>query len=141
MICQQGRLVAIDRQRALIEVFPGQACATCRAGRGCGMAIFSGWFARGPLRVALPLEPGWKRGDSIALEIPPGALLRLAWFAYGVPLLLLLAGLAAGMVVAHFTGLNQDLAAAVAGALGLAGGIVLIRRGAGREIPLAGVRR
>lgn len=141
MICQQGRLVAIDHQRALIEVPPGKACAACRAGRGCGMAIFSGWFARGPLRVALPLEAGWKRGDSIELEIPPGALLRLAWRAYGTPLLLLLTGLAGGTVAARFTALHPDLAAAGGGALGLALGMALLRRRAGSELPLKGVRR
>ncbi len=141
MICQQGRLIAINARRALVEVKSGRGCAACRAGKGCGMAIFSGWFARGPIRLTLAARADWNVGDRIELRISPGALVRLAWTVYGVPLLLLLAGLGSGALVAPLGGVNPDIGAVVGGVFGLAAGLWLLRRHAATSLPLEAVRR
>ena len=121
---------------ALVEVSSGRACQVCRSGKGCGIGIFSGWMARGPMRLTLPMGTGWCIGDRIDLTITPSLLLKLTWIAYGLPLLLLLGGLAAGVLAAALTATNPDILAGLGGLAGLAGGIWWMRKRAHLGLPI-----
>lgn len=74
-------------------------------------------------RLSLPLARFRRAplaGEDVLLVMPEGWLARTAWRGYGVPLVGLLAGAAAGHLLAPLLGLPQDplaLAGALAGTL------------------------
>lgn len=77
-----------------------------------------------PHTVTVRNDAGAKVGDTVALELPGKDLVRAVLLAYGVPLVMFLAGLAMGAPVARSLGLaiNPSLAAAIGGILLLAAG-------------------
>ncbi|MEM7278620.1 MAG: SoxR reducing system RseC family protein [Pseudomonadota bacterium] len=62
-------------------------CAACEQGRGCGAGLLRFSQPRTKLSISTKDWPDLKVGDSVALHLPPKALLRLSACGYGVPLL------------------------------------------------------
>ena len=125
MLRRHGRIVTLERQRAIVEVAAaGGGCARCASGRGCGLGF--GRAAGGDKRLlSLPLPPGLRLrvGDTVELGVEDAGLLGATLLAYGVPL----ASLALAVLVASALGLGDAAAASLALA-SLALAVVLARR-------------
>lgn len=77
-----------------------------------------------PHTVTVRNDAGAEVGDTVALELPGEDLVRAVLLAYGVPLVMFLAGLGVGAPAARSLGLtmNPSLASAFGGVLFLAAG-------------------
>ncbi len=95
------------------------------------MGLVSG--GREPLEVEAvvdPAEGSFRPGERVELECPPGDVLRLSAWAYGLPLLLALFGSLGGLRFG-------DAGTAIGALAGLAAGFLLARRhfrAAGRQL-------
>ncbi|AZT83078.1 sigma E positive regulator RseC/MucC [Marinobacter sp. NP-4(2019)] len=122
MITENGRVVAIDGERAWVQTIRNSACQSCAARHGCGQRALAGVTGGRANQVLVANELDARVGDEVTLAIDEAALLRASLLVYAVPLLLMVTG----AVLGHGAG-GQDLVA-IAGALtGLAGGFMLIR--------------
>lgn len=115
MICQNGFISRIQDGQARISIQPRTACRACAAGKGCGMGLFTGLFSRQGVGIEIPVQPSWKPGDTVAVQVESGELTRLAARAYGFPLVAFLVG--AGAVAWLLPpGAGADLGGLAAGA-------------------------
>lgn len=125
-----GIVVRVDGEHAWVRAeSAGKACGACAQRDSCGS------FSIGNLMDGLPAQDGQKRllrlpntiharpGDAVVICAAEGMVLRAVWRAYGVPLLLGLAGAMAGK--AWLGGEGFALLGMLAG---LAGGFLLMRR-------------
>lgn len=125
-----GIVVRVDGEHAWVRAeSAGKACGACAQRDGCGS------FSIGNLMDGLPAQDGQKRllrlpntiharpGDAVVICAAEGMVLRAAWHAYGIPLLLALLGAIAGK--AWF---DNEITAIVGMLGGLVGGFMLMRR-------------
>lgn len=139
MLVQTGRVMEIDPATGELTVGfePSNACAACAAGEGCGLGIFARLFNRRVQSIRLQgdllrVEP--EPGQSVNVAIPERWLLTAAFWVYGLPLLLGLAGAAAGAVIgggvveASSAPYLFDLLVAGAGAAGVVTALLVQRR-------------
>jgi sigma-E factor negative regulatory protein RseC len=130
VIEQQGRVDALDGDRAWVHVGTRSGCSACDAGRGCGAGIFGRLLNRRTARVSvvnrLQLEPG----APVLIGLPERAFLTLVLRLYGWPLLTAIGagGLAWFAVADRWAPGDWRLDALVLIAAVLAGGLAL-RRG------------
>lgn len=125
----EARVVAIDGHHATVSVEAVAACARCAAGHGCGAGLLQKGRTRliqARLGDGLDLAPG----DRVRLELTPDHLLRAAWLAYGLPLLVLVLAVAAAARISE----AGEFVVVASGAVGLicgllAGRLVLNRSG------------
>ncbi|MAD44190.1 MAG: hypothetical protein CMI02_19170 [Oceanospirillaceae bacterium] len=101
-----------------VEGVQKSACNSCNARSGCGQHSLSK-LGR-PMRLWVEGGSDLKVGQEVVLSMPSGGLAMSALLLYGLPLLTLLAGAAAGQ-------LYGDLMAVAGGLAGLAGGFLLAR--------------
>lgn len=99
MIETPARITRLDGDQAWVVSAAPASCGAC-GGRGCGSSIFSRVLhADEPeYRVANPI--GATVGEAVVIGLPDGALLGAAFFAYLLPLLLLLTGALLGHAIA-----------------------------------------
>jgi positive regulator of sigma E activity len=115
----QGTILAIransGRRVAVLEVAGEQACARCAAGKGCGAGIVSS--ANGLQLIDVPLSDtdNLHEGQTVALKLQGGSLLRAASIVYGWPLLGALLGAAAGLSRSEATAALMALSGLFAG--------------------------
>jgi sigma-E factor negative regulatory protein RseC len=99
-----GIVVGYEAQRLIVEMTAQESCEQCAQGRGCGLGLLA---RRGHQRIAVALpEPfqqgeqcgpqGYTLGDRVTISLPSTSVTLLAFFIYGLPLLLalLLSGVA-----------------------------------------------
>ncbi len=112
-----ARVLAIQSERVEVEACSTGRCAQCPG--GCNWGGF-----RGPRRLllTLPRDLDLRPGDRVWIALSRRAMLRGAWWAYGLPLLGLLVGAGAGNL------LGGDQPALGGGLLGVALGWWLARR-------------
>ncbi len=126
----RGRVVTVskDTPSAVVEVITAISCARCAAGKGCGAGLAGGGRKSRRIEAHIALGLDVREGDEVSIELAPRHLLNAALLVYGMPL----GGALLGAVIAYSLGFG-DLHAAVAGLLGIAAGIAVARRRAGRE--------
>lgn len=130
MIKETGRVERVEDGYAWVVCAGQAACARCAEGRGCGGGLLGRLLGDRLHRVrVLAGRHALQAGDRVELGLEESALLRGALRVYGLPLLGLL-GLP--LLVRVVTGLSADGPMLVAGLLGLAGGLVVARRGSSR---------
>lgn len=138
MITQQGRVIALEGDAALVRIGAASGCPACDAGKGCGAGIFGRLLRNRPVTIQVPNSLGAEVGQPVQFGIPEQRFLALVFRMYVVPLIAGLLGAAVGFGLAVRVGL-QGLAAdfgALAFAIGSAGlALVWIRRRLG-EFPL-----
>lgn len=114
----------IDRQHALVEVQPAvSGCGRCGETGGCGSGLLN--QALRPqknqiYRVANRI--GAQVGDNVTISVPDGAVLRAALLAYLLPVLLVIAGAAAGTLFS-----SSDAVAVLGASIGLMLGLIFLR--------------
>lgn len=128
MIEEQGRVVAIDADRAWIEMRRAGACGACASKQGCGAANLARLFGDRYTRVQVANTLGLRTGDEVVLGVPEHALLRGAAWLYGLPLALFIVGAVVGELSARAWSLSSDSAAALFAFGGLMLGLWMARR-------------
>ncbi len=129
MIENAGVVVRLEGDYAWVQAEgEGAACGACASKGGCQSAATAsvlegalGQPARRLLRLANTIQA--RPGDAVVICVADGIVLRAVWLAYGVPLLLALAG---AMVFVSVTG--SELAAVTGMLCGLFGGYLIMRR-------------
>lgn len=126
-------MVALEGDCAWVETQRRSACGNCLAEHGCGTGALAGFFAQRRARVRALNRPGARVGDAVVVGLREDALVRGSLAMYLLPVLALLGGGLAGEALAGAAGLvARDGAAVVAGLLGLAAGLLGVRRYAQR---------
>ena len=143
MICHQGRVLSVKHNTAIIVVDPEHACQACAQGKGCGMSIFSRWLGSRSINLQVSTRAVWLPGQAVSLKVAPVLLLRMAAWAYGVPLLGFVAGAGLATLSVHDTlgGAGTDLVALLCGIGGLLIGALGVRRWAAPLVLSAGIGR
>jgi sigma-E factor negative regulatory protein RseC len=142
MIENDGVVVRLEGEYAWVRAEgAGAACGACASKGGCSSANagptldgISGQSAR-LLRLANTIQA--RPGDAVVIRAADGTVLRAVWVAYGVPLLLALAG---AMIFVALTG--SDLAAVIGMLCGLFAGYLIMRRSglsSGRMEPILSI--
>lgn len=99
MLVEQGTVVEIGNSELLVQVINQSTCGRCAAQKGCGQGVLAKYLSGTQfVRVALKHRPAsdFQVGEQIELGIEESAMLRAAFLAYLVPLLLLVAGASIG---------------------------------------------
>lgn len=104
MIAQQGCVIAVEGEDAVVRIGATSGCTACDAGRGCGAGIFGRLLRRRPVSIHVPNAIGARVGQVVQLGIPEERFLALVFRLYAIPLLAGLAGAALGFVVAQRLG-------------------------------------
>ena len=106
---------------ALVEASAGQACASCSSRGSC--SLVAGERKR---RLWMMNGAGARPGDSVEFSISPRAVVGMSLLLYALPVVLLVAGIAAGVAAAPRLGMDADTAAAISGAVafGISYGII-----------------
>lgn len=113
-----ARVQRIEGDRAWLKVIDaGGGCGRCDEPGGCRAVQITQAFGLPRDEFVLPCEVGVSVGDRVRIRIAEGAALRAALLSYGLGVILLLAGAAAGSGFGGAT--NADLRAAIGGAAGL----------------------
>lgn len=142
MIERRARVLAVESGILILE--PDAApCLGCTIGCGGRCNLFT-TAADGRMRLAVPPGMDLGPGDTVSLEVDEDRLRRAAWQGYGVALLALLAGAAAGYLCGSALpawGLNidPDIPTLIGMGAGLTWALARTRRGefAPRVRPLA----
>ncbi|MCH4810301.1 SoxR reducing system RseC family protein [Vreelandella neptunia] len=102
-LLRTGSVVKHAPQRLIVEISAQESCKQCAQGRGCGLGLLS---PRRSQQVALELpgrteaiEQAYPLGSLVTISLPSASVTLLAFFVYGLPLLLalLLSGLVSGV--------------------------------------------
>ena len=111
----RGRIVAVHPDHA-VTIECDTACPGCRCGRS---------FAASQRTVRLPIaeSAAAEIGTALEIRIRASELLRSSLWLYGVPWTMLVAGTALGAAIGR-----GDLGPAVGAILGLAAGILIVKR-------------
>lgn len=125
-------MLDVQGERARLACDEQPACQACRRGRGCALR-WLGSSDRASLEVPSVSRDGSEliAGQSVAIEVPDGELLRSAAKVYLLPL----AGLLAGPALVRWIGAGSEAAALIAAVTGVALGWVLARGWVRRSPP------
>ena len=110
---ESGIVMQVKEKTMIVEFERSEACAKCGACQhGQKQAMLMEVQRIGDVAI----------GDKVQVQLPESTLLKASFIAYGIPLLMLMAGLLGGSYVAEALGLqgNPDHYAAIAG-IALAG--------------------
>lgn len=123
-----GIVTRLDGDFAWIEVVSGGSCGNCKSQGGCGSGLLG--LTASPRQYRLQNTVGARPGDTVTITMPDGGVIKAALLGYLVPLLLGIAGAATGMRLG-----GADAHALIGLGLGLAGGLLLVRRASRRRKP------
>lgn len=108
-LLRTGTIVGHAPQYLIIEISAQESCEQCAQGRGCGLGLLSRRRAM-QVAVKLPADSNdtdlnssrypslrYSQGSLVTISLPRTSITQLAFFVYGLPLLLalLLSGLVA----------------------------------------------
>ncbi|NRB37501.1 MAG: SoxR reducing system RseC family protein [Pseudomonadales bacterium] len=122
MICETGRVTAIEGSWVLVETFQISSCKSCSAKAGCGQSVLGSVFSgkRHQVRVSIgDFSEQLKINDQVELAIDDDIMLRSSVMVYLLPLFAMIVGAVAGPGI--FTFLSGDMPAL----LGAAAGFIL----------------
>jgi sigma-E factor negative regulatory protein RseC len=117
-------VVRVEGDQAWVRLEPqGGSCGACRQRSGCGLAAGFDTAATDGELLRLPNAIHARAGDRVVVCAAAGEVLRAAWRAYGVPLLLGMLAAAGGMALT-----GSDVGAGLGMLGGLVAGVLLMRR-------------
>ncbi|TDJ31921.1 MAG: hypothetical protein E2O56_06210 [Gammaproteobacteria bacterium] len=139
MITQQGSVVSLSGDRAIIETEPIQHCEACAAGRGCGAGLFARLLSSRATRLEVPNDLDVATGDRVTIGVDERGLVRASLRLYGTFLMALVVGAAAGHALALSLGWPTDpVSVMMAGIAVVMAAFVLRRRPARVDARLVG---
>lgn len=86
----EGRVVAISKDYISVEIVSKSACAACHAKSVCAASDESVKIIEIPYDIST-LSADYKVGDSVNVVLSSSLGVRAIWFAYVIPLIVLLA--------------------------------------------------
>lgn len=98
MLEQRARVVASSTGVVWIEPVATGDCGAC-AGKGCAGRQVAERFGQGPRRYRVESSVSVSVGDHVLVGMPDGRLILSAFYLYGLPLILILAGALAGQAI------------------------------------------
>jgi len=126
MLCETGRVVAIEGEWVWVETQQMSACHTCSAKSACGQNLLNNIFPtkRQHLKISTNncLET-IRLHDNVELALPEQSIVKGALWLYGLPLVLLLLG----MSVAASLFPASDAAAASGALIGFLIAVLLVK--------------
>ena len=118
-----GVVTAIVGEQAIVEIGPRTAgCGRCHEPGCCGSPLL-GKSGQGVRHYRLPNRVGAGIGDDVVLTLADGSLLKVSLLAYLLPIVLVLGGAAAGLLLLP----QSDAASMVGAGIGLAVGLATLR--------------
>ena len=90
-----GRVQRVEKGRVIVAIISNSACGTCRARQACGVSE----SAEKIIEVETPAAADYAVGEEVVVAVRRQAGLRAVFFAYVVPLVVLI-GLLAGLKAA-----------------------------------------
>lgn len=126
MIEQQGRVISTADGLAEIRLGGTAGCAMCDAGKGCGAGILGRLFKRKPVTVRLENRVSARSGQPVMVGIPEALYLRLVVRLYLYPLLSGLVGAMVGHYLSGLGGLGGGGTDAITLLAGIASGAAVI---------------
>lgn len=129
MLEETGHIVGVDGEFALVESERTSTCGACSVRKGCGTGVIAKLLGNKRMQLRVVNRINATVGDHVVIGISESSLVRGSLAVYAAPL----AGLFAGGLAGHFTGLylaglETDLFA-IAGALaGFIGGLAWLQR-------------
>lgn len=91
-IVHEGKIVSINAESIEVEIVNKSACATCHARGVCGASEEQVRIIVVPQTLATATA-GYKEGDNVRLVLSSSMGMKAVIFAYGLPLLVLLASI------------------------------------------------
>jgi len=125
MIEETGVVVDVDGDGALVETRRQGACGGCSANGACGTSLLARYLGRRPLLLRAQNRAGAAPGDWVVVGVSEHGLMQASLAAYLVPVVGLIAG---GVVAGLLFPAGGDGATALLAFLGLALGLVWLRR-------------
>ena len=126
MICERGRVVAVEDDALWVETIQQSSCSSCSAKKGCGQGLMNSLHdgRRNQVRVFLDGQSAgdYPVGSDVDIAIPESALLGGAFIVYLLPLLTMFVGMA--MVSQWY---QSDGLAALGAVLGFLLGLMGVR--------------
>jgi sigma-E factor negative regulatory protein RseC len=122
MIEENGTVLEVSNDYALVETRRASACGQCSMNKGCGTATLAKMFGAKRTRVRALNPVSARAGDQVVLGLAEEALVKGSLAVYAVPLLALLLGAVLGETIGAGLGLNSNDVLAIAGG---AGGLML----------------
>jgi sigma-E factor negative regulatory protein RseC len=123
-----GVVTRVEGGFAWVEVAGGSSCGSCKSQGGCGSGLLG--LGAQPRLYRLANDVAAKPGDMVTITVADGGVFKAAMLAYLLPLALGLGAAAAGMALG-----GGDIHALLGLALGLGGGLFLLRRVSRRREP------
>lgn len=106
-IKHKGRIIEITPQATSVEIIAESACSSCHAKSLCGMSETEA-------KVIIVPSSGWVErhvGDEVEVALKATMGHKAVWLAYVIPLVVMLAGLFAGLAVPSLGELGAGLLA------------------------------
>ena len=123
MLETRAIVVQTEGQYAFVKASQGNGCEQCN-GKGCGSGKLSQLFCSKPRQFRVENSIAATVGDEVIVSVADGAVLRGIGLVYLLPLVLMVAGVVAGSIVAESVEQRDGYAAAGA-VIGLAAGFAL----------------
>ena len=110
MISQQGRVIALDGDDAVVNIGGVSGCPACDAGKGCGAGIFGRLLRDRKVDIRVANSIRALNGQTVNLGISEEKFLRMVFALYAWPLLAGLMGIVLAFLAAGWLGLSDFLA-------------------------------
>ena len=126
MMCETGRVVAIESDAFWVETVRNSSCGNCAGNDRCGHGLIAKMYGPVHHRVRVRLRdgdpPAPDIGEQVVIGLPEQSLLFGSLLVYLVPTLTLTAGAVMGSVLG-----GSDLAALSGAVVGLLSGLLATR--------------
>ncbi|MES9993939.1 MAG: SoxR reducing system RseC family protein [Candidatus Thiodiazotropha sp.] len=134
MIEEPATVVSVDDGYALVETQQSPACGACSSAGSCSTSVVSGLFKRRHTRLKVSNPIAAKPGERVIIGLAEGALLKISFLAYLLPLLcMILMALLMQALVTRFLWQLGELPQVAGGLFGLIAGFYLLRKLAGQR--------
>ncbi len=126
MIEETVRVITTADGVARVRRVSAASCGSCASSKGCGVSSFARFFGSRSAAVEVVDTLGVRAGQRVVIGIEESALLRGSLLLYGLPLMMMIV---LAVIASHVAGdaIYSDLASLLAGATGLAGGLMGMR--------------
>ncbi|MBE9609817.1 SoxR reducing system RseC family protein [Chitinilyticum piscinae] len=121
MIETEAQVSRADGAYAWVKIRPHSPCGHCDPETGCKSVSISRMFGNAAQEFRVRNDAGAQPGELVFVAVPEDALLKSALWAYGLPLLLLLAGALLGSLI------HAGWGALLGAACGLIAGFLVLR--------------
>lgn len=122
MAVERALVLDVKEQRALIQTQRRSACQSCQLENSCGQGLISKMSSERSMELWLDNVLDAQVGQTVTISIPDEGLLQASVLMFVIPLLLMVLGAGAAMLL-----MGSDLAAIIGGAAGLLLGFYIAR--------------